>query len=341
MIAHPRGLLRKSALCVAVAIVVSFSGRGRADESPVSTNAAKKSEGLLSEEQKRPSKYFRPYRPGETVSGSDIFNSKATPVLPPQAPSPPPSSSRSRELLDRQRNWIFLDGDEKKPDATKEALGVEGSSLEPRKSVITRFLENKSGGETKTNLGETGEINSSLSAQPLTSSLKSWEKNETQDDPRRSSSLQPLPLERNLIGNVAEKARSADLWRERFGVGAAQAREEKEAESRAFLDLFNSRSGVPAASGGITGLSDQNNFGGQPVNPGNRGFGPAPVSSGFTSSLDPFKEAPRRPLGGASVLTEPSFTSPAFGARPAPVLQQEAVKSVAQPAVLPFPKRSF
>jgi len=339
MIVDPPSLIRRSALCVAVGILVAFPRLGNAGESSDKTNSVKQSDGILAAEQKQPSRFFRPYRPGETIGGSDILNSRSSTPARYQNPAPP-SSKRTDELLDRQRNWIFLTGDEKEPDPTKEAFGVDESSLEARKSVITRFLENKPADELTTNLGQTGEIKSSLSMQPVTSSWNSWLESEAQDEPRRGGSLQPVPLERNLSGSAAERAKFADVWRERYGVNSSEAREEKLAESKAFLDLFNSRSGAPA-SVGITGFSDPAISGGALGVPGGRGVGPVPNPGSFTSSLDPFREAPRPIVGGSSILTEPGFNSKVFNPTAAPVLKQEAPKPVAQPAVLPFPKRAF
>lgn len=339
MIADPPSLIRKSALSLAVAILVAFSGRGNADEPIYSTNSVKKSESTASEIQNQSSRFFRAYRPGETISGPNIFSPRAPGVVPRQGP-PPSSSKRDDDRLDRQRNWIFLSRDEKKPDPTKEAFGVEDSSLEGRKSVVTRYLENKPASDLKTNLGEKNELNPSLNSQPLTSGLNSSVNNEMQNDPRRTGSLQPQPLERNLTGSAAERAKFSDLWRERLVGNQNQAREEKEAESKAFLNLFASRNSAPSSSG-ITALSGQNNFGVQLVTPGERGSDRPSNPNAFTSSLDPFREAPRLPVGGSSILTEPTFSSRVFGPAPAPVLKQDAAKSVAQPAVLPFPKRHF
>ncbi|MEO6035962.1 MAG: hypothetical protein ABIQ35_11965 [Verrucomicrobiota bacterium] len=339
MFAASPGSIRISALALAAALFVSFTSRGSAEERTDSTNAVKVTGSLQPTEQSLPSKFLRPYRPGENILESDIFKKQGSTDLPRQAP-PPPSTKKNDELLDRQKNWIFISRDEKKSDSAKEAIGVDEISPEARKSVITQFLENRSAANSKTNFGSRNEINSSLSPQPLTSDLKSGFAGEKPNDVRRSGSLQPQPLDRDLSGTDAQKAKFADLWRERFGINQSQAREEKEADSKAFLNLFNSRSSVPVA-GGIIAVSGPNKFGVQPLSPGDPGAALSTDANAFTSSLDPFKEAPRRPVGGSSILTEPSFTSRAFGPGPAAVLKQEAPKSVSQPAVLPFPKRHF
>lgn len=338
MFSQPPSLICKFACGFAVGICLAFADGGNAAEPAVATNSVAKSETVSSDAQKQPSKFFRAYRPGETISGSDIFKPNA-PITPPRQ-NPPSSTKRDEDLIDRQKNWIFLSRDEKKPDATKEVLGVEDLSFEGRKGAIARFLENKPESDLKTNVGAKNEINPGLTSQPLNSGLTSGLSEETQNDPRRSSSLQPQPLERNLDGNDAERARFSDLWRERYGINSSQAREDKEAEAKAFRDLFSPRSAATPGTG-LTTLTGQNNFGVKLVTPDERGSTRPSNPNEFTSSLDPFKEAPRRPVGGSSILTEPSFTSRAFGPTAAPVLKTEAAKSVSQPAVLPFPKRRF
>ncbi|MEO7298271.1 MAG: hypothetical protein ABI042_06795 [Verrucomicrobiota bacterium] len=287
------------------------------------------------------SKLFRAYRPGDAVSGGDPLVSKS-PLPFPAAPNPPVSNKRNDDLLDKQKNWIFVSPkDDKKADTNP--FGTEESSLEEKKGVVGKFLEKpsldrKSAGQVSESTRHSDELLGAFRPYGLGNRD---ENAENKDDSRAPvGSLQPQVLERSLANREgSEKSRLSEFWRDQFGPDANKLRAEKQSQLRQFENLFAPPNSSVVTSGTFGSVSEQNNFGIQSVRPlegvGSR-FNPN-LPSAYSDSL---RGTPNRILG-SSTLPTPDINSRVFGASPLPRTSLEPVRSVSQPAVLPVPKRHF
>ncbi len=328
----------KSTVMVAVALV---AGVMQLEAEPIqfSGGSKKSDEGKKTAENQKPpsstslsSKLFRPYRPLQSVTGLGTFNPQPF-ITAPQAPTAP-LGKHDGEALDRQKNWIFLrPDDEKKSDLTGKALGVRNNSLEPKKSVLTKFLENKPVNDTKEDSDDKAE-----QAKSLKELLFGPDNEKTKREGQSIGSLQPQLLERDSRSlTISDKPSLADFWNDQNSPKANRLREEKDANMKQFESFFSQN--VPASiAPGFGVINGQNPLTAQPltsVGPGLERFN----SSAPLGSLDAVKAAARSSSPAIAAL--PDVNNRLFGAGASSTRTPDIARPVAQPATLPFPKRHF
>jgi hypothetical protein len=305
------------------------------------------------------SKIFRVYRPGETVSISDFLRPK--PSLQTPQPVPPPSrSKRDEDLLDRQKNWMFLSPkDEDKSESAEDALNVnQQNPFEPKKNALDRFLETKSGSSLNgdktfsaapdfggNSFGARNENGTSLVPQVLFENPK----NDKAFSKLQVNSLQPQVLDRNSFDNSSEKSRINNLWQNQFSQEAVRRRQEQQAQMKEFEGLFSSEVNSDSSAvsqNGYNIISSENLFGIQKTTTPNQrpdsfsSSAAASYSDPFKASFDTMSKLPSAVLG-SSTITSPGANSRQFSDPPPAQKSLEPVQSISQPAILPFPKRHF
>ncbi len=309
------------------------------NEQKPSPGAAAKKEAVATEEKVPTSKFFRPYRPADTVSGS-VESPFSTPVVQPQSSAPPSRTSRQADdLLDRRRNWIFAEpGDGGKKQTADEALGIDDFATGSKKSqgVIGRFLESKKQIDPKANgldrnrpgaLKELG-----FHTEVGFDDDQRFQKEEIKETKASAGPQQSLRVP-GLSGVGAEQSRLAEIWMEQHGPEAKRIREEKQMRMNEFESLFGP---TGQTAPGVNSLSD---VGAQ------QAISPLSPSSGL-NTLPPVSQIPEpsrsaRALSVSSGPTLPDVNARVFGPSSVgtPLPQPQRVQS--QPAILPFPKRRF
>jgi hypothetical protein len=326
MLIRPSAFICKFAPFSAAAVLLLAGGISAFAEEPVQKQEpAKKTEGAP---EKKNLLNYRAYRPADSVFKSSSIN-LPTPTIP-TAPAPIPHTSRKDlELLDREKNWIFvLPGDEKKRDsASEEIFGTDKTfdSGEP-KSVITRFLEHQSSVESKSNDANLDGIKKDSFRATPTFGLNNQRQNGLGTLTRSA-----MPSE-NLIDGRNEHLTLAERWQELHGPRAEKMREEKRVQMNEFENLFSSQS---IANGNGFGL--QNNLNSPAgtsssieLNPYTRN-----TPSGPTAFRNPVRSDP------ANVSPLPNINTRVFGSPAVTLPTSEPIRRTSQPAILPIPKRHF
>jgi hypothetical protein len=331
-----------------VCVLVATGVRGFSDEpaqKSTSTQPSEKSETIpLPEPQTKGLLDYRAYRPSDSIFKSSGMNTPGPAMQMPSVPPPTPSK-QDRELLDRQKNWIFLrPGDEKQASA-EDIFGVGAATIDDGRAtgLVARFLENKPSTEPNSVVGKPNALNGMQpnsftpqvfgigSANGNAPSLRAWDAPVSKYDTFTA-------------GNVGIQKSLADQWQELHGQNSEQFREQKQARMSEFENLF----GAPNISQGNAALGTPG-FGALP----NPLATPAPATPSL-NQLDPFTRGmrpdsdglsgyrnPARSLADANPLQQPSITARVFG-RPAELAPAPApTRDVSQPAILPIPKRHF
>lgn len=342
-------ILRKRLPVIGIACVLVATGvRGFSEEpakKSTSTPAAEKSETIpLPEPQTKGLLDYRAYRPSDSIFKSSGMNTPGPVMQMPSAP-PPTISKQDRELLDRQKNWIFLrPGDEKQASA-EDIFGVGAATIDDGRAtgLVAKFLENKPSTEPNSVVGKPNALNglqpNSFSPQIFgvesangnAPSLRAW------DAP--VSKYDTFPA-----GNVGIQKSLADQWQELHGLNSEKFREQKQARMSEFENLF-----------GAQNISQGNAAFGTP------GFGalpnplatPAPATPSL-NQLDPFTRGtrpdsdglsgyrnPARSLADANPLQQPSVNGRIFGRSAELAPAPTPMRDVSQPVNLPIPKRHF
>lgn len=308
------------------------------EKKPAESSSSQKESGAV-QEKVSTSKFFRPYRPADTVSGS-MSAPFSDPMMQPQS-SPPPSrtSKKNEELMDRRRNWIFAQpGDDAKKGTAEEALGLDDFTSGGKKSqtMIGRFLENKKSDDSKLNgldrqrPGELKELGFQSDADHSEKPMKKEETKEAKAEPATQAALRAQALS----GFGAEQPRLAEIWMEQHGPDAKRIREQKQVMMNEFESLFGAaKQTAPAANG-----FGQGNIGVQPISTLTTGPGLSPLPAASQIAEQSRSVRAVSVSGGSSL---PDVNSRLFGpssvATPLPPPQR--VES--QPVNLPFPKRPF
>ena len=309
------------------------------EKKPAESSSSQKESGAV-QEKVSTSKFFRPYRPADTVSGS-----MTAPFLDPMiqlqsSPSPSRTSKQNEELMDRRRNWIFAQpGDDAKKGTAEEALGIDDFTSGGKKSqtMIGRFLENKKSDDSKLNgldrqrPGELKELGFQFDADRNEKKIKKEETKEAKGEPATQAALRAQALS----GFGAEQPRLVEIWMEQHGPDAKRIREQKQVMMNEFESLFGAaKQTAPAANG----FGQGNNLGVQPISTLTTGPGlnPLPAASQIAE-----QSRSVRAISVSGGPTLPDVNSRLFGpssvATPLPPPQR--VES--QPVNLPFPKRPF
>lgn len=272
---------------------------------------------------------YRAYRPGDSIFKSSSVN-LPSPTVP--IPAPPPHSSRKDlELLDREKNWIFvLPGDDKKSDATEDILGTDKTFDNGKsKSVITKFLENRGGEGTSLDAKANGFKEQRLKDFGASPAFNLG--NQKQIGPEALS--QPGARPENLFGASGPPSGLVERWQELHSPRAEKMREEKRVQMNEFEGLFSSQS-----LANVNGNPLQNNLNSQAGTVSSSALDP------FNRNTPPASDAfrnPARPMAGASLSTEPNINTRVFGSPVAAAPAAEPVRRIQQPAILPIPKRHF
>ncbi len=308
------------------------------EKKPVESSSSKKESGAV-EDKTGTSKFFRPYRPADTVSGS-MDTPFSAPMTQPQSSPPPFRSSKQNEaMMDRRRNWIFAQpGDDVKKGTAEEALGIDDFTSGGKKSqtMIGRFLENKKPDDSKLNgmdrhrPGELKELGFQSEVGFNEQKFQNEEPKETKPGVVTPSALRA----QSLSGFGAEQSRLAEIWMEQHGPDAKRIREQKQVMMNEFESLFGSAKQTTPIANGL----GQGNIGVQPILPlaPGSGLNPLPAASQIAE-----QSRSARALSASGTPTLSDVNSRLFGpssvATPLPAPQR--VES--QPIILPFPKRRF
>ncbi len=288
------------------------------------------------------SKFFKPYRPADTVSGS-IESPFAAPLFqaPPSSAPPPRTSRHTEEMLDRRRNWIFAQpGDNEKKGTAEEALGIDDFMTGGKRSqtLIGRFLENKKPDDSGVNKLDSNR------RQPWEMKELGFRSNLGYDDQSgqneeiketKPGAANPAAQRRpDLSGFSAEQTRLAEIWMEQHGPDAKKNREQKEMRMSEFESLFAPlKQSAPGAS-----TLGQANLGTQLTSPLTPGLG---LGSLQAPSQIADQSRNTRTLSASGGPTLPDANARLFGPASVATPAQPAPRVDSQPAILPFPKRRF
>lgn len=324
MLIRAVAFIRKSAPLAGVALLLLASRNSGFSEEPLQKQEpVKKPEAAP---QKKNILDYRAYRPSDSVFKSPSVD-LSVPIVP-APPAPARTSKQDRELLDRQKNWIFaLPGDAKKSDSAEDIFGLEGAFDDgTSKSVVTKFLENRQTTDSKSPEANASRDQSKDSGTSQIFGLG----NEKQNG---GALTQPGVRPERSYGNNPAEMTLAERWQELHGPRAEKAREEKRVRMNEFENLFGSQSSAAGNQGFNT---PQNNFGLQPATPlsSDPGFLNRPAPSAPNAIRNP-----ERPIPGANASTLPNINARVFGPSSGPAAVREPAKPALKPVILPIPQR--
>jgi hypothetical protein len=261
------------------------------------------------------------YRPLETFAPKTSLEGFFDPPEQRRRPVSAAQSKRAKELLERQKNWVFLDPDNQATGLTAEQIfnlpEYDADGQEKKKlSVFEQYLENQERKRTgKTKSGKTRAENLAGSNKDEASRDDAGNTDDVKGYGEREQSLKKS-FGNEFGNNPAALGRGT--FTDIFGLGEKTPSAEDAAKHKAYMSEFQSllNSGWQAPAESFGGLAD-----------------PARTTAGTVGALDSLPGLSRRESSSSF-----SGATPTFNSTPArTTLQDFNVKSSSLPNVTPAP----